>query len=169
MAADPPIERPVTGAVSLPNAALALSGLAGVAGTIHLVATVEHVGIDWELALFFALVGAAQLAGAWWIYRRPEDLRMLKLLAVGSVVVALLWVWSRTTGMPFGPEIGRRKVGVGDTIATLFELGFVAIVATIHWRGERAVAWLNSGFGVRLTCAILPLGLLLAAVGGHQH
>ena len=169
MATDVPIERSAAQAVSLPHATLALAGLAVVAGTIHLVATIEHLGVDWELALFFALVGVAQIAGAWWLYRRPGDLRVLKLLAAGSVAIALLWVWSRTIGLTFGPETGRRTVGVGDTIATLFELWFAALVAFVAWRGDRAAAWLSSALGVRVTCLVLSLGLMLAALGGHQH
>jgi len=169
MATDAPIQRPASRAVALPNAGLALAGLAAVAGTIHLVATFEHIDQNWELVAFFAIVGIAQVLASWWVYDRSEDLRILRWIAVGSVGIALLWIWSRTIGLSFGPETGRRKVGVGDTIATLFELCFAAIVGLVLWRGERAVAWLSGGLGVRLTCAILSLGLMMAAVGGHQH
>jgi hypothetical protein len=169
MATGVPIERAQPRSMTLPNAGLALTGLTAVAGTIHLVATIEHIDQNWELVAFFAIVGIAQAVAAWWVYRKPEDMRMLRWLALGSLAIALLWVWSRTIGLSFGPETGRRKVGVGDTIATLFELWFAALVGLVLWRGERAVTWLSSGLGVRLTCAILSLGLMLAAVGGHQH
>ncbi|MGH2900638.1 MAG: hypothetical protein ACRDMZ_18330 [Solirubrobacteraceae bacterium] len=169
MATEASIERPAPSVATLPNAGLALAGLVGTGGMIHLVATIEHIGEEWLLALFFAVVGVAQVAAAWAIYRDPENLRMLKLVAVGSLVVALLWVWSRTIGVPFGPETGRREVGVGDAVATLFELGFAALVGVLLWRGARSVAWLGGGLGVRLTSTILSLGLMLAAFGGHQH
>jgi len=169
VASGAPVQRPASRAATLPNAGLALAGLAAVAGTIHLVATLEHIGENWGLVAFFAIVGVVQLLAAWSVYTRPEDLRILKWIAAGSVAIALLWLWSRTIGLSFGPETGRRKVGVGDTIATLFELSFAAIVGLVLRHGERAVAWLGGGLGVRLTCAILSLGLMMAAVGGHQH
>lgn len=170
MATDIPIERAVARSVSLPNGALALAGLAATAGIIHLVATIEHVGVDWELTVFFALVGAGQLAAGWRIYRDGADARLLALVAAGSVAVALLWVFSRTTGLPFGPDAGEvTAIGVGDTIATLLEFAFAALAGLALWRGEQRLAWLSSGIGVRLTFALLSLALMTAALGGHEH
>ena len=170
MATDVPIERAVARSVNLSNGALALAGLAATTGVIHLVATVEHVGVDWELAVFFALVGAGQLAAGWRIYRAAADARLLALVAAGSVAVALVWIFSRTTGLPFGPDAGKvAAVGVGDTIATLLELVFAALVGLVLWRGEQRLAWLSSGIGVRLTFALLSLALMTAALGGHEH
>lgn len=165
-----PSQRPATAVVGLPHGALALAGLTGTAGLIHFVAMVEHIGVEWELALFFALVGAVQVAAGWRIYRGEDDARLLKLVAVGSVLVALLWVFSRTTGIPVGPQAGSTsEVGVGDTIATLLELASAGLAGTILWRGDQRVAWLSSGLGIRLTFAVLSLALLMAAFGGHEH
>jgi hypothetical protein len=170
MATNVPIERAVPRYVSLPHGHLALAGMAATAGVIHFVATVEHLGIDWELGLFFALVGAGQFAAGWRIYRDAADYRLLKVAALGSVAVGLHWVYPRTTGLPFGPEAGKvSKVGVGDTIATLLEFAFAALVGVIVRRGEQRVAWLSSGLGIRLTSALLSLALMMAALGGHQH
>ncbi len=170
MATDVPIERPLSRVATLPHGALALAGLAATVGIIHFVATIEHIGEDWALAAFFTLVGAGQSAAGWRIYHDGLDVRLLKVVAGASVVVALLWVWSRTTGVPFGPESGRvAKVGVGDTIATLLELAFAALVVVVLTRGEQALSWLSSGIGMRLTSAVLSLCLMLAALGGHQH
>lgn len=170
MATDVPIERPASRTVDLPHGAVALCGLVTTAGLIHIVAVLEHVAADWELAVFFALVGALQLAAGWRIYRNDADARLLGLVALGSIAVALLWVFSRTTGIPVGPDAGDvAKVGVGDTIATLLELAFAALAATILWRGVQRVAWLSSGLGIRLTFAVLSLALMTAAFGGHEH
>ena len=148
----------------------ALAGLAGVAGFIHLVAAIEHVDEPWTLPAFFLLVGTGQVGAAWAIHRDPRDERLLKVVAVASVGVALLWIFSRTTGVPFGPDAGEvESVGVADTIATAHELGLAAIVGVIVWRGERAVAWLAGAIGIRLTYALLSLALLMAALGGHEH
>ena len=170
MATDVPIPRAATRSVSDSHARLALMGLAGTAGLIHLVASVEHLGAEWSLAAFFLLAGAVQVAAAWRLHRDPRDERLLTVVAVLSVVIALLWIFSRTTGLPFGPDAGEvQAVGVGDTIATLLELGFAALAVTLIRGGERAVAWLGSGMGVRLTFAVLSLALMLAVMGGHEH
>ncbi|HEV2785512.1 MAG TPA: hypothetical protein VGV67_03925 [Solirubrobacteraceae bacterium] len=169
MATDVPITRAVTRSVSDSHAGVALTGLAATAGFIHLVASAEHFG-EWSLGVFFLLVGAGQLAAAWLVHRDPRDERLLTLVAVASVAIALLWIFSRTTGVPFGPDAGEvESVGVADTIATLLELGFAALAATVIWRGDASVAWLRSGMGIRLTFVVLSLALMLAALGGHEH
>lgn len=168
-----PVPRTVPRHLSLPNAVVVLTGLAMTAGVIHVVAVIEHVSVSWMLGVFFGLVGAGQLLAAWWIYHKPGDRRMMKAAAIGSGVVALLWVFSRTTGLPFGPDAGEvASVGVADTIATLQEVAFATIVAALVWRpgrGEQRMAWLSSGLGIRFTFAVLSATLLLAAMGGHEH
>jgi hypothetical protein len=164
------LDRPAPSYEGLPNCGVALSALAATAGVIHLVAAIEHVAVSWMLGVFFALVGTGQLIAGWWIQRNPQDERMLKPAALASVAVALLWVFSRTTGLPFGPDAGKvSSVGVADTLVTLQELAFAAIVGVIVWRGERRLAWLSGPLGVRLTFAVLSLTLLMAALGGHKH
>jgi hypothetical protein len=164
------LDRPPPTYAGLSHCGVALSALAATAGVIHLVAAIEHVAVSWMLGVFFALVGTGQLVAGWWIQRSPQDERMLKLTALASTAVALLWIFSRTTGLPFGPDAGKvSSVGVADTIATLQELAFAAIVAVIVWRGERRLAWLSGPLGVRLTFAVLSLTLFTAALGGHQH
>jgi len=167
------IPRAVTRRPKVSGTVLALAGLVGSAGVIHVVAAIEHVAEDWYLGVFFVLVGAVQLLAAWWIYRRPMDRRVLTAAALGGVAVALLWIFSRTTGIPFGPEAGKvSKVGVADTIATLQQLAFAAIVAALLWRPERGgrrLPWLSGSMAARLTPALLSASLLIAALGGHEH
>ena len=170
MATDAPIQHAAPRPLSDAPAAVALTGLVGVAGFIHLIASIEHVSEEWSLWVFFLLVGIGQLGAAWLVRRDPRDRRLLALVSIGSVAIALLWLFSRTTGVPFGPDAGEvESVGVADTIATLCELGFAAIAATVLWRGDGAVAWLRGEIGIRLTFALLSLALLLAALGGHEH
>ena len=170
MATHVPIEHPGAHSIRRPNAGHALAGLVGTAGAIHLAASVEHVIEDWWLGAFFVVVGVAQLVAARFVYGDSENERALRIIAAAGLGVALLWVVSRTTGLPFGPDAGEvAKVGVADTIATLQELTFAAIVAAVAWRGERAVAWMSSEIGIRLVFAVLSLTLMLAAFGGHEH
>ena len=170
MATDVQIPRPLARSAPASHAGPALVALAGVAGFIHVVAAIEHADEPWTLPAFFLIVGTAQLVAAWAIRRNPRDERLLKLVAAGSVGVALLWIVSRTTGVPFGPDAGEvQSAGVADTIATMLELGLAVLVAVIVRRGERAVAWLSSPMGVRLTFALLSVTLMMAALGGHEH
>lgn len=162
---------PVARSAGPSHAQTALWGLAGSAGIIHLVASVEHfTTAEWTFALFFVVVGAGQLLAAWLMHRDPHDVRLLKLVAAASVGVAMLWILSRTTGVPVGPDAGEvAAVGVADTIATLQELSLAALAVTVLRRGERSVAWLSSPIGSRLTFALLSMTLMLAVLGGHEH
>lgn len=172
MAGDVPAERPEAQVLNLTGVVLALSGLALCAGSIHLVATVQHLDTTWTLPVFFAVSGVAQLYVAWAVYRRPDDRRMLLAAAAGSVVIALLWLLSRTVGLPFGPEKGRSAIGVSDTLASMEELLFAAIaicVVRAPQASERRLSWLSSPMGLRFTFMLLSALLFTAAVGGHKH
>ncbi len=170
--ADAPVEQSWPVRTSAPGFIIALSGLALTSGTIHIVATIEHADVNLLLSAFFALVGVAQVFAAWWIFRNPDDERMLKLAALGSVIVSLLWVFSRTTGIPFGPEPGRAAIGVADTITTLQQFVFAALVVVLLRRreaGDRRLPWLSGHIGARLTPALLTASMLMASIGGHEH
>lgn len=167
-----PLLGPVPFLARVPGFILAITGLALTSGTIHVVAFIEHVGLNWQLGAFFALVGVAQVLASSWIYRNPDDTRMLKVTAAGSVVVSLMWVFSRTTGIPFGPEPGRAAVGVADTITTLQQFILAAIVvASLRRRdGEgQPLSWMGGALATRIMFAFLTSTMLMAAIGGHQH
>jgi hypothetical protein len=159
-------------ALNLSGPVLALSGLMLTAGTIHLVAALQHLDLSWPLPTFFALVGAAQLYAAWAFYRRSDDRELLIAAAGWNMVIAMLWVFSRTTGLPFGPEQGRSAIGVSDTIATLQEFAFAAVAIGIVRAPEasrRRLTWLGGPIGLRLTFMLLPAMLFISALGGHKH
>jgi hypothetical protein len=159
-------------ALNLSGPVLALSGLMLTAGTIHIVAAAQHLDLRWPLPTFFALLGGAQLFASWAFYERPGDRPLLIAAAIGSIVVGLLWLFSRTTGLSFGPEQGRSKVGVEDTIATLQEFAFAAVAIALVRAPERArqrLAWLVTPMGLRVSFMVLPAMLFVAALGGHKH
>lgn len=169
MSSDVPVQ---PAGANLSGSVLALSGLALTAGTIHVVAAVQHTDVNWTLPAFFAFVGAGQLFVAWQIYRTPRARWLLTAAAIGSLVVALLWVWSRTIGLSFGPETGRQTAGVSDTIATVQEIVFAAIALAVvrrPERSERSLAWLAGPMGLRVTFMLLSSSLFIAALGGHKH
>lgn len=146
-----------------------LASVVASAGFIHVAATFQHTDEQWTLPAFFAVLAVAQLLAAWWIVRRPTGDRLLKAVAVVSAVVATLWFFSRTTGVPYSPEHGVEKIGIGDTIATLLEVGAVALVVSLVRRPGRRYAWLSSPIGLRMTYAVLSAAMLTGALGGHKH
>jgi hypothetical protein len=102
--------------------------LAIAAGMIHAVAAVGHVSEYWLFGAFFAVLAVAQVAWGALVYRGAGR-RLLAAGAWGSGAVALLWLVSRTTGLPIGPHAGSPEAaGPLDVIATLDEQVTVAIV-----------------------------------------
>ena len=86
---------------------------------------------EWFLfGLFFAIVTPLQLAWSAAVVRRAGPLRTVLVAgAVASVGIVVLWLVTRTVGLPFGPDIGQaEKIGVKDVLASLDELGTAALV-----------------------------------------
>ena len=80
------------------------------AAVIHLAVIEEHLAEYVPFGIAFALLAIFQLA--WPLAYLPRPTRALALAAVvinlGAVVV---WVWSRSWGLPIGPEPGRAGGG----------------------------------------------------------
>lgn len=106
---------------------------AGVAGTqlIHLAVLQEHIR-EWPAAgLFFAASVAAGTMVAAAVLRRPSS-RMSALAAMAVCLIPLvIWLWSRTTGLPVGPTAGvSEPVGLADAAAAVLELGVILLVSS---------------------------------------
>ena len=164
---------------SLPNSAHAarvddrlfiVCGLAWASGLIHVVAAVQHVEEYLLFAVFFAVLAPVQFAWGVAVYRRPSG-RLLTLGAAGSVLIAVLWLVSRTAGLPIGETPWQPEaVGPLDVLASADEVVLAAMVflhlvplprATL----ARATSWLAAAAGTGL---ILLSSLALVA-GGHTH
>jgi hypothetical protein len=73
-----------------------------------------------EGAFFFALSLLEGALGAALLFTRAR--RPCLAAAVLSLATIAVWAWSRTTGLPLGPEAGYPEpVGRADTVATLLE------------------------------------------------
>ena len=92
------------------------------AATIHFAVAAQHFEEYWLFGLFF--VGAAVLQLAWALLVLFHSSRAVYLAgAAGNAAVVAMWVVSRTTGLPLGPDPGEAEpVGLADTVATLFEV-----------------------------------------------
>jgi hypothetical protein len=144
--------------------------LAIAAGLIHAVAAVGHA--DYPLfAGFFALLALAQcIWGA--LVHRGAGRRLLVAGAWGSAAVALLWLVTRTVGLPFGPEAGGpESAGALDVLATVDELMVVAIVAALVRlpRLRPRVVSAAARVGPALGMTLAMLSLLSLTLGAHAH
>ncbi|RZS91266.1 hypothetical protein EV189_0503 [Motilibacter rhizosphaerae] len=110
--------------------ALGLAAYAGIgAGLVHLAVVHEHLQ-EWLAAgIFFIFLGAAQVVWGVASFAAGRVLvpRTAVLVSLGTVV---LWVVSRTSGLPVGPEAFEPEaVGRADVLSCVLELVTVAGVA----------------------------------------
>ncbi|GAB4048653.1 hypothetical protein GCM10028775_13800 [Catellatospora paridis] len=103
------------------------------AGLIHLTVVSEHVAQWWLYGVFFILLGVAQMG--WAVDALAGDLLPIPrpFAAVNAAVVGL-WLLTRTTGLPIGPEPWRAEtVGAADLLCSVLEVLVVALlVLAIH-------------------------------------
>jgi hypothetical protein len=96
------------------------------AAAIHLLVTPEHFEESPLYGGFFLLTALAQVACGLVLVRRPLRLLVGAVLVSNSGLV-LLWLLTRTAGIPLGPEQGVvEPVGVLDLMAISCELALVA-------------------------------------------
>lgn len=121
-----------------------------VAGAVHAVAGPEHLAEWWAYGLFFFAAAAYQVAyglllltqgvEGWggWVAVRGMVYRAGIVLTLGIIV---LWVVSRTVGVPIGPEAFEREpVGGLDAISKAIEAALVIVLARLSWLASRAPA-----------------------------
>jgi hypothetical protein len=103
---------------------------------MHLWAAPEHLEEWWGYGAFFLVLAIAQGLYGFGLLRRPS--RPFLLLGVsGNLAVVILWLVTRTTGIPLlGPHAGEVEgVGVLDLVCTLAEVGIVAGLGAMAMRG----------------------------------
>ena len=114
----------------------AAAGLSLIAALIHAWVAPEHFEEWWGYGTFFVACAALQGLYAPVLLRRPGR-PVLLLGAAGNLAVVILWLVTRTTGIPlFGPHAGEVEgVGVPDLACTLAEVGIVAALGALAMRG----------------------------------
>ena len=86
--------------------------------------------------MFFVLCGEVQLGWALLARRVPRNWILAVGLA-GSLFLVFLWVVSRTSGLPVGPDPGvPEEVGTPDVLAVAFELVTAALCALALMRRQ---------------------------------
>lgn len=139
--------------------ALALAGSA----VIHAAVVPEHV-VQWRAAgLFFVLLTVLQLLAADLVLTRPGRVVWVGVAAL-SAGPLLLWLCSRTVGLPFGPGAGDAEaVGLADLAAGLLELvSLAAAVAQVRaraWTGREPATAHVRGLAVLAAVAVTAIGV----------
>jgi hypothetical protein len=125
--------RPAARSNAVLYAAAALSLLAAL---IHLRVMPEHFEEWWGYGTFFLVCAVAQGLYAP-ILLRWSGRPILLLGAAGNLAVVILWLVTRTTGIPlFGPHAGDvEEIGALDLTCTLAEVGIVAGLGVLAMRG----------------------------------
>jgi hypothetical protein len=95
------------------------------AAAIHFAVIPDHLEEWWAFGLFFAVLGWFQAVWPVAYVNRPS--RRLAWIAISvNLATVVLWAWSRTVGLPVGPEPGMPEgIGAADLIATALELALV--------------------------------------------
>ena len=96
---------------------------------VHASVIREHFHEYLLYGLFFATLASAQLLLAFVVAHHP-DRRTVRYIAIGSAWVVVLWLVSRTSGVPIGPEPWQpESFGRLDIAATVAE--FVTLVGCV--------------------------------------
>jgi hypothetical protein len=131
--------------------ALALLSLA--AGAIHASVSAEHFREAFVFGAFFLAASTAQAGWAVLVVARPNR-TVLVAGVVGNAAVIILWMLTRTVGVPIGPEPWQPEaVGRLDVISTLLELALVIGAARLLARTAGFTASARSDEGLARSAA----------------
>lgn len=147
-----------------------LVSLSAAAGTVHLTVAADHLAEYFLFGLFFIVAGAGQVVWAVLVALAGTS-RPLLLLSTGNALIVALWIASRTSGLPLGPNGGvPEKVGFSDTLATIFEAFLLTLVAWLLLSrrspsGGRGALWvipvlIASTTGLAVLSAVGAVGFL---------
>jgi hypothetical protein len=111
------------------------------AAAIHFWVMPAHLDEYLPFGVAFAFLALFQLGwGAAYLRRRPAWLVVVGLVVNAGTLV--IWAWSRTAGLPLGPNpYAPEALGLGDLAASLFEVMLVAILATLLAPRTRHRLW----------------------------
>ncbi len=145
------------------------------AAVIHFAVLGEHWREWWGYGLFFGVAAWLQLAWAVALLSRASS-RLLIAGAVANVAIALLWLVTRTGGVPAGPAFGEAEAArFLDVLATAFEvtLGIAALaVAALHLERMSLRRWVAGVALLAVAAAVIGLttaSLVDAASGDGSH
>jgi FtsP/CotA-like multicopper oxidase with cupredoxin domain len=149
------------------------------AAAIHLAVAPDHLQEYLPYGIFFLVVGLAQAALAVAMLVRPSRrvFAAVALIAVGCVVI---WIISRTVGLPFGPSEKLENIQLADpltlllqiatangqlagVITSLLEIVAALLCGLLLWRGLRIRR--RNWWSLAATIPVSILAILLATAG----
>lgn len=156
---------PLARAIAAPLATLSLA-----AAAIHFAVGPEHVVEYAPYGVLF--LGLAWFQALWAIsYVFRSEPRLNVVAVVVNLGAALVWLWSRTLGLPFGPESGvPEEIGAVDVLATIEEVFLAGLLVSLATRPVREAveqlvlrprsAWFGAIFWCAFIVAVTSLVLL---------
>lgn len=143
-----------------PLARVLLSVLLAAAGVIHLAMVPSHWSESAIEGIGFAVAGWLQIALGVWVLLRPGSL-LLKVAMLANVAFIVVWVVSRTWGLPFGDHSWHpHDPSFIDLVCVGLEAGFVLAAGYLLLHPSAGKSWKR----VRLAAfAIVPLAVIALA------
>jgi hypothetical protein len=121
---------------SISVAQASLAALSMAAAAIHFAVMGEHFAEYVAFGVFFSVVAWLQAMWAVGVTVLPSK-RLLLVGLVGNALVVLVWLFSRTTGLPIGPEAGvPEPAAFVDVLSTILEVAIVVGTAMLLLRGR---------------------------------
>jgi hypothetical protein len=104
---------------------LLLGSASAGAAALHALVCPEHFHEATSFGLFFLAAAVLQATWAVGIVAKPTS-RMIGAGVIGNALVVALWLISRTSGLPVGPEVWEREaIDLTDALATVLEVAIV--------------------------------------------
>jgi hypothetical protein len=167
------VAAPAARSAQLAEAVRIVGWLSLAAGVIHAVAAIDHFDHYWLYGVFFLALTYGQVLWGVALLRGRVDDRGLTIGARANLAIVAVWLYSRTIGVPIGPEAGRPEaVGVMDVAATLDQVVLAAYVAAIvrpQLRDMRGFRALIGRHRVRFATALGSASLFATLLGNHHH
>jgi hypothetical protein len=140
---------------------------------IHFAVMGEHFREYLAYGIFFSLVAWFQALWALGVVVSPTR----AILSVGLVVnaaVVVIWVVSRTAGLPIGPEPGTAEPAAFlDILSTVLEIGIVVITGALLLRGPTEGSPRNARNGLLAVGGLAVILVLLTTIAvaseGDEH
>lgn len=121
---------------SISVAQASLAALSMAAAAIHFAVMGEHFAEYVAFGVFFSVIAWLQAIWAVGVTVLPSQ-RLLLVGLVGNALVVLVWLFSRTTGLPIGPEAGAPEpAAFVDMTSTILEVAIVVGTAMLLLRGR---------------------------------
>lgn len=150
------------------------SAFSGGAAVIHFAAMKSHFDEYWLFGVFFLVVAIAQAVTALALLIRPPRPFLIAVIA-GNAAVIVVWIVSRTGGLPLGPEPGEAEaVNFQDALASGLEALLIvtcSVLLGLRQDGALRLRTTRSRVGIGLlamTVAALTATSLVVG-GGASH